>query len=288
MHQELKYSCRETVPPDTRRKLPRYIVNSTYRQQHTLLRAALITIASGLLSVTPALRAQATLLTLPDSPGTVASDSSSALAISPSASGAEAFDPQRPLPTLTRTDKYILPGQVAPQLNAGDKFLLGLKDAVSPLSAVGWLASSGYSHAINSSPHYGTNLGAFGQRLGASVLRATSEGILSDGIMSPLFHEDPRYYKMGRGHNPIKRLVYSATRTIITRTDSGHQTLNLGLLTGNLEGSALTNAYYPQQDRGAKQTLETFAGSIGGSALGFVASEFLSDTLQFVHFKHHD
>jgi hypothetical protein len=43
--------------------------------------------------------------------------------------------------------------------------------------------------------------------------------------------------------------------------------------------------YYPQSNRTFSQTTETFVGSIGGSALGFAVSEFLSDTLQLVHLK---
>jgi len=263
----------------TRRKLPRHTVNPTFKPQRCFLHAALLVVLSATLYAQ-----EPTTLTLPDSPGTV-------LTVSSSSAPSSSFDPpQKPLSAPTRTDKYILPGEVAPQLNAQDKFLLGLKDAISPLSALGWLASAGYSQVTDSAPQYSTGSTGkdFAQRLGASAARAASEGILSDSIMSPLFREDPRYYKMGKGHSFGKRLVYSATRAIITRTDSGHQTINLGLLAGNLEGAALTNAYYPQRNRSASQTMETFAGSVGGSALGFVVSEFLSDTLQFVHLKDRD
>lgn len=236
-------------------------------------------------AATPHSKVEATeaLLALPDAPVAISSSS-----VRPAlSSAAYAFDapPSSQVAVASHTDKYILPGQSAPSITAGDKFVMGIKDAISPLSIFGWLASAGYSQLVDSAPNYGTDRGAFGQRLGASAIRAASEGILGDSIMSPLFHEDPRYYQLGRSHNFFRRLTYSATRAIITRTDSGRSTPNFGQISGNLEGAILANAYYPSQNRTVKDTAQTFAGSVGGSALGFVVSEFLSDTLEFVHLK---
>ena len=97
----------------------------------------------------------------------------------------------------SRTDKYIAPGQPAPELTAGNKIFLGLKDSVSPLAAFGWLISAGYEQATNGSPNYGGNAKGFAQRLGASAARASSESIFSDSIAASILHEDPRYYRMG-------------------------------------------------------------------------------------------
>lgn len=115
--------------------------------------------------------------------------------------------------------------------------------------------------------------------------RDSSEGIFTDAIMASVLHEDPRYYKMGPGHNFFKRAVYAVTRPLITRTDGGRTTVNIALLSGNLAGSALTQAYYPPVNRGFSQTMQTFGGSIGGSAVGFVVSEFLGDTLRTLGLK---
>ena len=82
--------------------------------------------------------------------------------------------------------------------------------------------------------------------------------------------------------------MYAGTRGLVTRTDGGHTTLNLSNIGGNLAGSAMTNLYYPQLNRGLSQTMQTFGGSVGGSALGFVVSEFLSDTLEALHLKDSD
>lgn len=187
------------------------------------------------------------------------------------------------LPEASHTEKYIEPGQAAPKLSVGDKVLLGFRDAFSPFAAVGWIASAGYEQLLNGSPNYGTDRGAFGQRLGAAALRDSSEGVFSDSVMSPLLREDPRYYRMGPGHNFVLRLVYAGTRTIITRTDGGKTSPNLALLAGTLAGSALASPYYPPVNRGATQTMLTFGGSLGGTAVGDVVSEFLADVEGMFH-----
>jgi hypothetical protein len=242
-------------------------------------------------SSAPAGNPSEALLTLPDDPGLL-HFSSSADAATPDAQNASTSGKTAApasgatLPEASHTEKYIEPGQSAPSLSAGDKALLGVKDALSPFAAVGWIVSAGYSHVTNGSPNYGTDRGAFGQRLGAAAIRDASEGIFTDSFFSPIFREDPRYYRMGPARNFFVRAVYAATRPIVGRTDGGRTTVNFASLAGNAAGSALTNTYYPQLNRGATQTLMTFGGSLGGSAVGDLVSEFYDDALEIVHLKH--
>jgi hypothetical protein len=137
---------------------------------------------------------------------------------------------------------------------------------------------------INSSPNYGTDKGAFGERLGAAALRGYSDEVLKDSVMANVFHQDPRYYKMGPAHNVVVRTAYSISRVLVTRDDSGSLAPNYSLISGNLVGAALTNAYYPDVNRGFGQTARTFGSSMYGSAFSFFASEFLSGALESVHF----
>jgi hypothetical protein len=231
---------------------------------------------------------QTAMLDLPDAPSAVRSaalseaSSSSSTEFSLDAPSARQTHTGR---TASRWDTIILPGEQAPSLTAKDKFVMGARSSVTPFSMVGWVASAGWSHLTNGYPNYGTDRGAFGQRLGAAAIRDVSEDLFSTSIMANVLHEDPRYYKMGRGHSIAKRVVYAATRAIITRTDSGKATPNLALLSGNLAGAALTNAYYPQLNHGASQTMMIFGSSVGGSAIGFGVSEFLNDGLELLHLK---
>jgi hypothetical protein len=181
--------------------------------------------------------------------------------------------------------KFIEPGQPAPTLNAGDKFVLGLRSTFSPFAISGWFAVAGFEQLRNGTPNFGSDRGAFGRRLEDAAIRDASEDLLGDSVMSTVFREDPRYYRLGPSHRFINRLFYAASRPLITRTGRGGASPNFALLTGNLGGSVLTNAYYPHANRSGSQTVETFAGSIGGSAFGDVMDEFFGG---FLHHDHSD
>ena len=264
-----------------------------------------LAIATALLAA-PAVRAQlahtgdalllASAASLPNAPGLIAvtpigisSSLESAVPLAlgerPQSSATYTTNSPSQIPsTASHTDKYIESGQSVPELSVGNKFALGFKDAFSPFSFAGWAAAAGYEQALNGSPNYGTNSVAFGKRFGASVARAASEGVFSDSVMASVLHEDPRYYRMGPGHNVFRRAGYAATRTLITRTDSGRATPNFALLGGNLGGAYLTKTYYPDLNTSNGEVLKTFAGSIGGSALGFAVSEFFSPLVKRISF----
>jgi hypothetical protein len=270
-------------------------LNRKHISKFFVTRQSISLLALGLLAAAPIAfaqpQSQTAMLALPDAPGAVLSSSSAdtsdnfSTSAEPSFDAASAGRSAEQMHTASRFAMTISPGQQAPSLTATDKFLMGAKNAVTPFSITGWLLSAGYSHVTNGTPNYGTDRGAFGQRLGATALRNMSEGVFSTSVMSTVFHEDPRYYKRGRDHSIAKRALYAATRAIITRTDSGKTTPNFALLSGNLAGAALTNAYYPPLNHGVSQTMMIFGTSVGGSALGFCVSEFLSDTLEIVHLK---
>jgi hypothetical protein len=226
--------------------------------------------------------AASTRLDIPDSPGILFSSSSS----SPDPDGAS-FDPgTKPVfkhsPHLRLT---VYQGEIAAPMTVSDKVKGGLKNSVSLFSMTGWLASAGYEQLTNGSPNYGTDAGAFGQRLGIGAIHGISNGVFSNSLFAPIFHEDPRYYVMGSGHPFLKRLVYASTRSVITRTDSGHSMPNYALFAGNAAGAALTVTYYPAQNTTFSQVTRTFGTSLAGSAFGFIVDEFLVDALVDLHLK---
>jgi hypothetical protein len=138
---------------------------------------------------------------------------------------------------------------------------------------------------LNGQPNYGTDRGAFGERLGAAGIRETTQGVFTDSIFAPLLHEDPRYYVEGSQYGFIHRAVYAATRPLITRTDSGRASINGSLLLGYAASSAVTYTYYPKSNQNFHDTASTFGGAIGGAALGFFVSEFTSDVLVKLHLQ---
>lgn len=281
------------------------MAESLFQDGHVHAATRSMLIAFSLVSALPQARAQAVqtpsvvasaeipdnLATLPDSPGAVAAASSSSqpdeLQISgPAPRQYLAGHPVERSTVAPVTHKLILPEEIAPPLTARDKVRLGLIHGVSPFSVTGWVLAAGYEQVTDGTPNYGTDSGAYGQRLAAAAVRGYSESVIGTSILAPILHEDPRYYRVGSQHGYFYRTVYAATRPIISRSDDGHSRPNLSLIAGNLIGSALTNAYYPSRNRGFHQTMDTFEGSMGGAAFSFLLDEYVGELLQAAHLRH--
>jgi hypothetical protein len=193
-------------------------------------------------------------------------------------------EPLRTTPAK-RYDKYIDFTEIAAPLTARDKFVLSLRATVTPWTFTSIATAAGFEHLRNSSPRYGTNSEAFGQRVGAAAARGSSQLILGDGLLAPLFHEDPRYYQLGEQHRVWARAGYAMSRVFVTRNDQGQPTPHLSLLLGNAAAIALSNTYYPDVDRNAKQAFSNYAGSLAGAAFSFVVREFLDQALYDLHMR---
>lgn len=217
-------------------------------------------------------------LSLPDAPSSPLADAAEGQAGVPSLAPSTG-------PIAPKYKNIILPMQATQPLSAGDKVKFGFVQAIQPVNIAAWLISSAYSQAVDSAPHYGQGWGPYGQRYGAAAARGTMQTLATDSVFAPIFHEDPRYYELGRQHKLVNRAIYAATRTVLTRSDSGKQTVNFALLSGYLVTAGATNAFYPERDRTTSQTFESFGGSVGGAALGFLFNEFVDDGLRIVHLR---
>ncbi len=180
----------------------------------------------------------------------------------------------------------ILPGQSSQPLSGGDKVTFAFRNVVSPFNFLSILISATYSQGVDSAPHYGQGWGPYGQRIGAAAARNSIQNLAGQALFAPMFHDDPRYYVLGRQHKFFNRVVYAATRVVVTRSDSGSNRVNAPLLLGYAVAAGANNAYYPQRDRGGKETAISYGSSLGGAVLGMEVSEFLNDALGIVHLRH--
>jgi hypothetical protein len=195
--------------------------------------------------------------------------------------------PTTNMPMAPIYSRVIPAGMATPQIHKWDKIELAGRDLYSATSIASFVFSAGWSHLTNGQPNYGTNGGAFAQRVGAAAIRDSTQSFLSNGPFAVMFHQDPRYFAMGPGHSLVKRTWYSVTRAVITRDSTdGHAEFNTSLVLGQAAGTALNNLYYPQSNRNFHDNLASFGGSMGGAALGFAVDEFTSDLLRMVRLHH--
>jgi len=112
----------------------------------------------------------------------------------------------------------------------------------------GNIIQASISQAANGLPHYGQGWGAYGERLAAQEGDQFTGAFLIYGLIPQLLHEDPRYFRSGRG-SAWSRIAYAASRVLICRTDAGKPTFNAPVVFGQLGQASLSMLYYPQQDR---------------------------------------
>lgn len=145
----------------------------------------------------------------------------------------------------------------------------------SPTSMAGSAAYAGILQAIDTPEEWGQGGGAYGKRVASTVGYAGIYGVLAFGLDTTL-HQDPRYHR-ARSTGFWRRTGHALRGTILTRTDSGGETLSTWRL-GSAYGAAfLSNQWYP--DRLNTVRLGVAQGSL---RLGFdfaanMGSEFWPD-----------
>lgn len=182
----------------------------------------------------------------------------------------------------------IIPaGMATPQIHKWDKITLATRNLYSLTSVASFFVSAGWDQLTNGQPNFGTDRGAFGERLGVAAIRDSSQAFLTNGPFAVWLHQDPRYFALGSHYSIPKRAWYAVTRALVTRDSTdGHAVVNTSLMLGQAAGTALNNLYYPKSNRNFHDNLAGFGGSMGGAALSFAMDEFTSDLLRMVRLRH--
>src|SRR5262249_10829234 len=129
-----------------------------------------------------------------------------------------------------------------------EKFKLAIESAVDPYAFLiaGIVALE--SQARNDPPEWHQGLKGYARRYGAAVADQSLGPLMTTGLFPTIFHEDPRYFQLGKGSFK-HRFGYSFSRLFITRTDSGHSQFNYSEFVGNAAAAGIANVYYPKEDR---------------------------------------
>jgi hypothetical protein len=160
-------------------------------------------------------------------------------------------------------------------LTAKQKFTIATKDTVDFPSyfLAGFFA--GVSQLGDSNPSFGQGLKGYGHRYISGVADQDIGNFMTEAIMPTFLHEDPRYFRRGHGSKK-SRILYAATRVLVTKTDAGGTLFNFAEFSGNGIVAALGNAYYPDA-RGFSPTMQRMFTQIGTDAVSQVLKEFWPD-----------
>jgi hypothetical protein len=161
-------------------------------------------------------------------------------------------------------------------LTPRQKFALASDDSFDYSSFVWTAIITAQSYALNSDPELGRGMAGYARYYWRAFADGVSGTFFTEAIVPVVTHEDPRYFTLGHG-GLLRRMGYSLSRTVITKTDSGGTTFNWSEVAGNALEATLSNAYYPPQERGLHQTLRDWGTQMESAALNNVAKEFWPD-----------
>jgi hypothetical protein len=130
-------------------------------------------------------------------------------------------------------------------LNVMAKLNFHVQTVGSPLALLGTAAYAGALQESNTPREWGQGAGAYGERFASALGSNAIHGALAFGLDSAL-HQDPRYFR-SRDTGFWRRAGHALHGTVMTRTDSGGETLSTWRL-GSAYGAAfLSNEWYPER-----------------------------------------
>lgn len=153
------------------------------------------------------------------------------------------------------------------------KFQMAYKVSVDPVSVVGAAFLAGMNQA-GDTPNYQQGAVGYGERFGAVYADGLTDIMFGGAILPSLLHQDPRYFYQGTGTTK-SRVMHAISAPFICRGDSGRNEINFSSMGGDLISGAISNAYYPESNRGAGLVFEGFALSTGERMVSTLVQEFI-------------
>jgi hypothetical protein len=170
-------------------------------------------------------------------------------------------------------------------LTLHEKYILSLHQAFDISAHVGDAFQAALQQAGNGQPRYGEGWGAYGERFAAAEGDQITASILIYGFLPSILHEDPRYFRQGRG-STIARMWYAINRTFVTRKDNGRSGFNNSETFGQLISCGISASYYPPQDRALDRVFSNWAVNLGGNSAYNVLSEYYPDLMRGLFHRH--
>src|SRR5579859_3562541 len=164
----------------------------------------------------------------------------------------------------------------APPMRVREKYSFAFHEAEDFKAHLGNVFQAAFSQAFDAQPHYGQGWGPYAQRYGAAEADQVTSCFFIYGFFPHLLKTDPRYFRQKHG-SIWSRTKYAASRTFITKKDSGGNTINVPQMAGQLFQSGISTAYYPERDRGPGQVFQSYGLSLLYNSAYNIAAEFYPD-----------
>jgi hypothetical protein len=173
----------------------------------------------------------------------------------------------------------VMSGEAAP-IDAKEKFHLFFKSSIDPFQFVAAGADALIEQGENTYPTWHKGFEGYAKRYGAAFADGFDGNLFGNAVLPSILHQDPRYFRLGHGSFK-KRLWYSIISNVRCKSDAGNWQPNYSNVLGNLIGGAISNVYYPEEDRGFGLTMERGLTVTAEGAIGSAAVEFYPDVVKW-------
>jgi hypothetical protein len=146
------------------------------------------------------------------------------------------------------------------------------------------LGISAITVATDSHSAYGPGMAGFGRSVGVSFSQDAIGQFFGVFAIPVLVHQDPRYFRIP--HAPLKkRILYSVSRTFVSRSDDGRTIPNYATLFTYPIGAELGNLYVPGIHTDGPSTVTRILTSYALDPANNLLTEFLPDVASRVHVR---
>jgi hypothetical protein len=190
----------------------------------------------------------------------------------------------KPCSELIYPYQRFLTSNIVVPMTWQQKGYLALHDLADPANFGTILGISAITVGADSHSAYGPGLKGFGKSVGVSLLQDATAQFFGEFAIPVIAQQDPRYFRMP--HTPLpKRILYSVSRTVISRSDSGHSMPNYATLLSYPIDAELANFYVPGIHPDAASTGVRIVTGYALDPVNNLLNEFLPDVASRVHVR---
>lgn len=182
------------------------------------------------------------------------------------------------LPNYTSVER----GQQAPPLTTKATFAMAAEGAFDKVVYPFTAFTAGVAQLQSQEPEWGYGWGAYGKRYAMGFADNTLASFMTTAVAPTALRQDPRYFVLGEG-GVGHRTGYALSRTVITRSRSGHRQINFSEILGNGVAAEIMNTYHPIEDRTLSATMNRWGLQVLYDTITDVLKEFWPD----IHHRFH-
>lgn len=181
--------------------------------------------------------------------------------------------------------RAVTAGAIPPPPTLKQAFKIATQNSFDYSAFIFTAFTSGIADAEGAHKQLGGGVGGYWAYYWRGFVDKTDGNYLVIFALPTLFHQDERYYALGKG-SIGKRALYAATRILITPDYHGHNSFNGSELLGRAMAQGISTTYYPSADRTASELAAKWGYALMRDGLTNVFREFWPDIATHVLHRH--